>query len=93
MRALLLLVLCGCIVETFTDGEAGTVYECTAPDGSVAEWCALLSADELGEATGRVCERTDRWWPQLTNALGNGCVWSCEPHQGCNVKQGCWGCE
>ena len=92
LLALSLVLLSACLIETFTDGEDGTVYECAAPDGSVLEWCSLLDASELGAETGRTCQRTDRWWPVLTNALGNGCVWSCEPHQGCNAKQGCYGC-
>lgn len=90
MRYLLLLLLSACIVELVTGDTAGVVYECAAPDGSVIEWCSILSADELSDDSGRFCMPTDRLWPRFTNAVSNGCVYSCEPHKGCNAKQGCY---
>ncbi len=82
-------VLFGCLVETFTDGDTGVVYECVGPV-DVVELCATIDAERLGRELGRTCHETNRWWPQLTNALGNGCVYSCEPHQGCNARGGCY---
>lgn len=88
--ALLCLALAGCIVETFTDGDAGVVYECTAPDATIAEWCWDGGVDKLEELSGTVCSETNRWWPVFTNALGNGCVYRCPGQTGCNAKQGCY---
>lgn len=83
-------LLSGCLVETFTSGEGGTVYECVGPRGDIVEWCSLLEADELGRETGRTCGTTSRFWPRLTNGLGEGCVYSCVPHSGCNALAGCY---
>lgn len=86
------LVIAGCLVETFTSHDAGTVYECAGPDGSKVEWCSVMDAAELGEASGRYCQRSDRPLAWFANALGNGCVYNCDTGEGCNALGGCY-CE
>lgn len=74
-----------------TTGE-GTVYECSATDGSTVEVCYLDdSADELGKLLGRACGEPSRKWPWFTNKLNVGCAYKCPPiHNGCNAENGCY---
>ena len=81
----------GCGVSDFIEDGVGTVYTCT--DGTrTEEWCSRLSADEVSAIRDLDCHETgvgDRWWPGVTNALGHGCDYSCDPHVGCNARSGC----
>ncbi len=85
-----ILSLASCGVQDFVEDGVGTVYTC-----ETEEWCSILSAEELSERRGLECHVTtidDRWWPGVTNFLGHGCDYSCDPHVGCNAKLGCY-CE
>jgi hypothetical protein len=86
------LLLAGCGVPDFVEDPNGTVYTCTG-GAHDEEWCSVLTADELSAARELDCHETgvgDRWWPGVTNGLGHGCDYSCEPHVGCNAKSGCY---
>lgn len=86
----LLCILSGCVVETFTDHDAGVVYECTGlfrPQ----EWCWLGDVEELERLTGATCEKSSRWWPIITNGFSNGCIYMCPAvGAGCNAFNGCF---
>lgn len=86
-----MLFTTGCLVETFTDGVAGVVYECRGLDGSELEFCAL-DGDDLARwlGDGVVCQPSKRWFPRFTNGINNGCVYRCpSPSSGCNAHNGC----
>lgn len=90
--ALALALLVGCI-----GGGAGidlpyfdVVYECTvaAPGRSVVELCFDQGADELELQLAETYGGTARCEPTQRHA--GPCIYSCEPHAGCNAYQGCW---
>ena len=91
MLCTVLLITACSTYETIRDAD-GRVYSCKLRDGTTTELCYFDDAgDELRDALDAVdCGGTGRWYPWLTNALGKGCVYSCEPHSGCNAKQGCY---
>jgi len=92
MRVLVIVALVGScgIEQTFESGidwvtEHGSVYECQATATDVLELCTDLDLEGLERATKWDCWPTTRLWPRVT-----GCIYSCEPHQGCNAHHGCF---
>lgn len=89
VAALLLLAACS-YVDAVADSD-GQVYDC----GAGVEFCYYAdSSAELSDLTGRSCSQSsvwdgDRLWPSLTNLVHRGCIYSCEPHTGCNAHNGC----
>lgn len=85
LRVTIPWVLAGCVATDYVT-EHGDVYECQLST-RVVEVCTRLDRAELEQDIGGVCWATRRLWPRVT-----GCIWSCEPHAGCNSHNGCWGC-